>query len=402
MARRMKGEGGVTKRKDGRYMGSIENGYNPDGSRRRKYVYGATQRDIVVKLAAERKAIAEHGAALVTTRATVKAWATTWLEMHEDTVRSSSEATDRSAVNLWIIPVLGRKRLDTLTPTDVRTLTTTIVNAGRSTTTAHRAHVVLLKMLRDAILEGHRVPPRVLLVKGPPLATHDRDAIPLPDALRILDVASRRPDASRWVAALLQGMRQGECLGLTWGAIDFVAERITVDWQLDTLPYLDRAAGTFKVTPGLRVRHLEGAWHLTEVKTSHGERTIPLVPWMAASLTAWRQVAPPSRHDLIWPRPDGRPRSDKEDRREWERLQDEAGVRHASGRYYGVHEARHTCATLLMVAGVDPKVITAILGHSSIVTSRLYMHVDETTKRAALDDIAGRLGLPPAPPQIGA
>lgn len=393
MPRRMKGEGGITQRKDGRYMGSIETGYDATGRRTRKTVYGRTQREVVTKIAAERKAIADHGAALITTRATLAAWADQWLTMHADDVRSSSEATDRSAVNRWIVPVLGRKRLDSLTPADVRALTTAITNAGRTTTTAHRAHGVLLKMLRDAILEGHRVPPRILLVKGPALAAHDRDAIPLPDALRILDVASRRPDASRWVAALLQGMRQGECLGLTWSAVDLDTARITVDWQLDTLPYLDRGAGTFKIKPGLRVRHLEGAWHLTEVKTSHGERVIPLVRWMASSLTTWRTVAPPSPHDLIWPRPDGRPRSDKADRREWEAIQDEAGVRHPTGRYYGVHEARHTCATLLMVAGVDPKVITAILGHSSIVTSRLYMHTDDAAKRSALDDIAGRLGL---------
>jgi len=393
MARRMKGEGGITQRKDGRYMGTIETGWDAAGKRRRKTVYGRTQREVVIKLAAERKALTEHGAVVTSARTTVHTWADQWLALHETVVRSSSEATDRSAVRLWIIPVLGRKRLDAITPADIRSLTTAITTAGRSSTTAHRAHAVLMKMLRDAILEGHRVPPRILLVKGPPLAPHDRDAIPLADALLLLDVASRRPDASRWVAALLQGMRQGECLGLTWDAVDLDAGRITVNWQLDTLPYLDRDAGTFKVKPGLRVRHLEGAWHLTEVKTEHGERTIPLVPWMAAALTAWRKVAPTSPHGLIWPRADGRPRSDRDDRAEWHALQDQAGVRHASGRYYGVHEARHTCATLLMVAGVDPKIITAILGHSSIVTSRLYMHTDEATKRAALEGIAARLGL---------
>ena len=42
-----------------------------------------------------------------------------------------------------------------------------------------------------------------------------------------------------------------------------------------------------------------------------------------------------------------------------------------------LHEARNTTATLLVEAGVDPKIIKAILGHSSIVTSRGYLHVNQ-------------------------
>lgn len=393
MPRRMKGEGGITLRADGRWMGTAETGWGPDGKRRRRTVYGRTQREVVVKLAKERKAIADHGAAVTTARTTVKTWGEAWLTMHESTVRSASEATDRSAVRLWIIPALGHRRLEALTPADVRTLTTTITAAGRSTTTAHRAHAVLFKMLRDAILEGHRVPPRVLLVKGPPLAPHDRDAIPVPDALRILKAASQRPDASRWVAAFLQGLRQGECLGLTWDDVDLAAGQMTIEWQLDALPYLDRAAGTFRVKPGLRVRHLEGAWHLTEVKTAHGERTLPMVAGMAAYLTRWRQIAPTSPYGLVWPRDDGSPRSDHDDRAQWHAIQDDAGVRHSTGRYYFIHEIRHACATLLRISGASDDIIISILGHSTILASRKYIHMDSPSQLAALEGIADRLGL---------
>lgn len=410
--RRQYGTGSVFLRSsDQRWVGQLLVGVTPRGTNRYVTVSykakpgqseSSARAEVTRRLDAKRKQLALGGLpAAGIGRPTVRSWSTSWLEQHRQRVRASSYTTDAGAVHRWIVPTIGTRRLEDLTPADVRALTKAVTDAGRSTTTARHAQSVLAKMLRAAILEGHPVPQRVLLVEAPARAVHDRDAIPLPDALALLKAAADRPDASRWVAALLQGMRQGECLGLTWPAVDLAAGVVVVEWQLDTLPYLDRGAGTFAIKPGQRVRHLEGAWHLTETKTAKGQRVIPLVPWMRAALEQWQQVAPSSPHDLVWPRPDGRPRDEKDDRREWQALQDAAGVRHASGRYYTVHEARHTTATLLLEAGVDDKVIEAILGHSSITTSRGYMHVSQTLARRALDDVAAKLGLdlPPALPE---
>jgi integrase len=86
---------------------------------------------------------------------------------------------------------------------------------------------------------------------------------------------------------------------------------------------------------------------------------------MGHALSAWREVAPDSRHDLVCPNRHGGP-----DLAEGKGLQAAAGVGHPSGRYYVLHEARNTTATLLLELGVDPRVVQAILGHSSITTSR--------------------------------
>ncbi len=78
---------------------------------------------------------------------------------------------------------------------------------------------------------------------------------------------------------------------------------------------------------------------------------------------------------------------------DWHALQERAGVRHPSGRYYHTHEARHTTATLLMALGVDTQVIIAIMGHASILSTRQYQHADLALMRAALDGVAERLQL---------
>lgn len=133
--------------------------------------------------------------------------------------------------------------------------------------------------------------------------------------------------------------------------------------------------------------------HLVRPKSSAGWRVVPLVPWMVDALRTWRKIAPANKHGLVWPAADGRPRIPSADTAAWKVLQDEAGVRHESGRYYFGHEARHATATLLLEAGVETEVIKTILGHSSIVTSQGYMHVNRQQAREAISRVAERLKL---------
>ncbi|MDQ1734439.1 MAG: hypothetical protein QOH56_690 [Pseudonocardiales bacterium] len=195
----------------------------------------------------------------------------------------------------------------------------------------------------------------------------------------MLRVATDRPDGSRWVAAFLQGMRQGECLGLTWAAVDIAAGHVDVSWQLQAIPYRhgclvenkprcgrrfgddcpDRA---LRVPDGYEYRQLDGNLCLVRPKTEKGQRLIPLVPWMSAALSQWREVAPASPHGLVWPRPEGRPQTSKAEAEAWRDLPHAAEV-DGPGRLYQLHEARPTTATLLLEAGIHAEVIKAILGH---------------------------------------
>jgi len=50
------------------------------------------------------------------------------------------------------------------------------------------------------------------------------------------------------------------------------------------------------------------------------------------------------------------------------------------------HVFRHTVATMLLEQGVDLRFIQAFLGHSSIVTTTIYAHVNNESQRAVLTD----------------
>ncbi|PWJ22820.1 site-specific recombinase XerD [Branchiibius hedensis] len=392
---RAKGTGSVFERgRDGQWAWQLDVGFTASGNRRRITQGGyPTKKAAQTALSKKLREVAANGVPAITGRTTVKRWSEQWLAAYAKHVRPATYRAASSAVHQHIITTIGGKQLGALLPTDVRAVHRSALRDGNSTSTALRTHAVLTTMLKAAKAEGHTVPENVFAVRRPTKAVSDRDAIPLEDALRLLEAARTGPDAARWVAALLQGMRKGEIYGLTWDAVDLDRGLIDISWQLQALTYADRSAGTFQVPDGYEVRHLTGATHLVRPKTTSGQRIVPLVPWMRAALAEWEQVAPANPWNLVWTENGQRPMRDKTNTQAWHGLQATAGVIHPAGRPYTLHEARHTAATLLMQAGIDPEVIKAIMGHSSIVTSRGYMHVNTEMARAALSAVAATLGL---------
>jgi integrase len=388
------GAGSVYRRaSDGRWVGVIEAGYTKTGARRRITVTAKSEAAAKVKLKERKRQIATEGETTGSARKTVKAWADEWLAIRATRDRPKTHTTDRGAVSAWIVPTIGHKRLDALTPGDIRAVSNALRREGKSTSTALRYHGVLMRMLQAARDEGYSIPARVLAVKAPKKAATDRAALTLPESLAALDVASRLPHGSRWALAFLQGLRQGEALGLTWAEVD--EDALAVSWQLQALPYLDkrdRSKG-FLVPDGYEARRLEGAHHLVRPKSRAGWRVIPLVPWAAEALATWRTLAPESPHGLVWPDADGGPRDIRDDTAEWREIQTAAKIAHPSGRPYDGHEIRHAAATLLMELGVPESVRIAIMGHSSIAVTRGYEHVDTSQARAALAQVAERLRL---------
>lgn len=412
--RRQYGTGSVYRRaSDGRWMGVIQIGWNARGRRRTVSVSGKTEAEAKRKLRDKQKDIDKTGAPVegIGSQTTVKTWCEQWIDTKSRHLRPASRSGYVSAVNAWIIPTIGKRRLADLTPGHVRSVAKAVQAAGNTSTHAAGVQKILQRSLKDAIAEGHSVPERLLQIVTPGAAVSDRTAIPIEDALRLLEVAAGRHGGSRWVAALLQGMRQGECLGLTWKCVDLDGATVDVSWQLQSIPWAHGCAPeNERPTCGRRyargcpkrhhvlpddadVIHLEGAWHLTRPKTSSGRRIIPLVPWMVEALRTWQDEAPASRHDLVWPRLDGRPQDKKVDDADWRALQAAAKTAHPKPRPWTLHEARHTTATLLLEAEVDPETVKAILGHSDIATSRNYQHVSQALARQAMEKLAERLQL---------
>lgn len=391
--RRDHGSGSIYQRSsDGRWIGTIEAGWTARGTRNRVTVSAKTEAECKRRLRDKKLAI-DRGEVGNTERTTVKAWAETYLEMRRRDLSPKGWNAAASPIRKWIIPTIGHRRLAQLTPADVRAVADAQRAAGRQPADTHR---VLKTMLKAAIAEGHSVPERLLHMDAPKTAKSDRQAMTVDQGLSCIEEASKMPNGVRWLFTLVYGQRLGECLGLTWDAIDFEGREdapfgeAIIEWQLQALPYnkpRDRSSG-FRVPDGHEARHLVDAYHLVRPKSRAGYRVAPLLAPIREGLLAWRENAPESPYGLVWPGPDGRPRNDKHDRAEWHELQKRAGVEHPGGRAYHVHECRNFAATMLLEADVPEHVVTDLLGHSTVATSLRY----RTRRRGPLLDAMQRVG----------
>ena len=415
------GEGSIYQRKDGKWVAALPVGYTRTGGLKRATRIRKTEAEAKRALRQLRRDHAAGQTQGASPRTTLKTWCDQWKQAAAQRLRPKAYLSAKDQIDHWIVPTLGHKRLTDLTPADMRTLDRAHEAAGNSTSTARRTRAVLSKILTDARSEGHQVPTNVLDVPLPRKAPNPRGAIPVSDAATLLHTAtepdtwpplptnvstqqrkSRRlateQDASRWVAALLQGARQAECLGLTWDRVNLDDGTLTIDRQLQYIP--TRAMEDDRPPSWYAAEHLTGRYWLVPTKTQAGKRVLPMTPWMAAALSAWRDQCPPSPYGLVWPRSGGGPWSGGDDRLAWRGLQDAAGV-HKGGSgtegdpwsYWTVHEARHSTATLLMAAGVPATVVISIMGHSAITVTQNYQHADLEMARQALESVAPRLGL---------
>lgn len=402
MSPRTYGEGTDYQRtSDWRWIAAIDNGWTANGTRRRVTVSNkgceggcaprCKHRAEIKRKKRDKQRSLERGEE-TTGRTTVKQWADTYLEMRLGDLRPKAWNAAANPIRNWVVPTIGHRRLDELTPADVRAVHDACRKAGRQAADVHR---VMRTMLNAAVAEGHVVAPRVLKVKGPAAGKSDRAAMTIDEGMAVLMEAAKMPNGSRWLFNVLYGARLGECAGMTWDAVDLVTGEAIIEWQLQALPYRvprDRSSG-FRVPDGHESRHLVDAYHLVRPKSQKGHRVAPLLPVVTRALTDWRLIAPENPWGLVWPEPNGRPRNDKHDRTEWQALQERAGVQHPSGRPYHIHECRNFAATMLLDEGVPEHVVTDLLGHTAVATSLRYRTVRREPLREAMERVGERLQL---------
>jgi integrase len=193
--------------------------------------------------------------------------------------------------------------------------------------------------------------------------------------------------------ALSTGMRPGELCGLKWEDVDLEQGTISVQRTL--------------------VRDRNG-WYLRDPKTARGKRLIPIPEQTVDALRAHkaRQAKERMKHAKVW-RDHGFVFSSvigeplerhniinrhfkpilmkvateliagdaKNEKIQKERKDFCRGIR--------LYELRHTSATLMLAAGVNPKIVSERLGHASVViTLDTYSHVLPSMQEDAARQIA--------------
>lgn len=400
--RRDAGSGGLYQDSRGLWTAVIELPER-DGKRRRKVIRRAKKGDAQVALRDARKELDRTGD-LSTSSPTVATWMALWLErIAAPRLKPRTLSTYRGYVERYIVPTIGKARLDKLTPAHVRKVHDRITGEGLSTTTALQAHRILAKALTDAMREGKVSRNVATLLDAPRKSVSTRGALTADDARKLLlSVADDPDEAAHWSAALLGGMRQGERLGITSEFLDLERGVITISWQLQRLvwqhgcgpiapagwPCGKRQGGAcperhVPIPKDQEAKRVYGGLWLTRPKSRAGWRQVPIAPLLHEVLTRYTTERPAGDEGLVFTRGDEHPIDPRDDADRWDAALKRAGVPDVP-----LHSARHTCATLLYELGVPERTRVQILGHSSATTTAGYTHVADPLMRDAM----GRLG----------
>lgn len=359
----------------GRWEGRLMVGTHDDGRPIRRKVTGKTRAEVVRRLAQLRKE-ADEGRTSVSRNLTVARFLDEWLrDVLPGTVAASTEANYRNVVSLYLRPRLGQKRLATLQARDVTRMLRDLEAEGLSPNTRRLARSVLRRALRWAEAEGMVSRNVASLADGVKVGTPEGRTLTPDEARAFLAHVEGHRLGAAYAVALALGLRRGELLGLAWEDVDLKASpaRLTVRRAL---------------------KRIDGRLVLDETKTKQSRRTVHLPAPVVEQLKAHRKrqlqerleagdlwAAKPLGVDLVFRTPIGTAVDPDNFRTMTYRLTEGAGI----GRW-SPHELRHSCASLLLAQGVPLKVVSEVLGHSSIrVTADVYSHLLEPAKAEAAD-----------------
>jgi integrase len=372
-------------------------GVKDDGSLDRRHRKGKDEKALrrrVNELVQARGAghVAKTGSSLVTTEQWLKHWVENVAALK---VRPSTLAGYRVAVFHHLIPNTGKHRLEKIEPEHFEALYRKLLQAGSKPATVHQVH----RTARTAfgVAYQRRLIPRnpVALATPPTVDEIEIDPYTLEEVERILMTALKRRNGFRWVLALIFGFRQGEALGFQWS--DF---RIDDEHAGNETIYVrrNRLRPTYshgcsdpcgKKWPGLCPQRVELLPKTGPVKSKAAERPFPVprpIVFLARvhreAQRRERLAAGPLWIDEGWviatETGDAvNPRTDWDD---WKKLLKAAGVRDAR-----LHDARHTAATLALLAGVLDRTAQVLFGWATAKNGERYRHVTRAVQRDAAD-----------------
>lgn len=392
MARTPNGASSIYLGKDGYWHGRVTVGVKDDGRPDRRHVMG-TQADVTRKVRAlERQR--DGGTVRKPGRSwTVEKWLTHWVEnIAAPFVKDNTISGYRVAVNVHLIPGIGKHRLDRLEPEHLEKLYVRMMREGKAAATAHQAHRTVRTALNEAVRRGHIGRNPATLAKAPRLIETEIEPYSVDEIRMLLKSALDGRNGARWAVALALGLRQGEALGLKWADVDLDAGsmfvrrgRLRPRWQHGCGDTCGRKyAGHCPDRVPLRPE-------TAETKSRAGRRGIGLPAELVELLRAHRVEQDRERDlaaqlwtdgDWLFATPTGGPLNPRTDWDDWKKLLARAGVR--DGR---LHDARHTAATVLLLLGVPERAVMGIMGWSHTAMAARHQHVTSAIQR----DIASRV-----------
>jgi len=367
-------------RKDGSisYQVRIPVGKKPDGKPNyivQTFDKEADAKKLKNKILRER----DQGTAVVPEKITVDEYLDRWMAAaKKGSVKANTYESYEYMLDQYVRPYLGSRRLDQVTALEVQRLMTQLGEKGISPRTVRYAYGLIKDALGQAVRWG-MIARNVAENADPPRQVKsEMQALDEEQVEVFLKAIAGAKHETLFRFMIYTGVRPSEAFGLKWSDLD-----------------LD--GGMVKIQRSLT--RTKGGWKLGETKTRSSRRSIPVAPWMTSLLIDHQKRQAERRmkiadvwqnHGFVFSDEIGGPLlAPNVLRRHLRPALRKAGLPDTLRLY----DLRHSCATLMLAKGLNPKIAAERLGHASVrLTLDTYSHVTPTMQQEASDKLDAILG----------
>lgn len=288
-----------------------------------------------------------------------------WLGTIKHTVSPRTLDGYAGYLNRYAQPVLNALDITLIRPHHIQQIYNNLNNQGFSPRTIRQLHATLSNLFRWAEKTGliKRSPVQNLTL---PRNKQGEITILTPEELQaFLNACRTMKYGLIFELALETGMRPEEYLALRWS---------------------DYTNGEIFVRQIVQANRAGGGFYFAEPKTSRSRRRIPLSEELQNQLARHKTNQNVQRlktgpawqdHNLIFSTNIGTPiLLSNLTKRYFRPILEKAGLVKDKSQRITLYSLRHTCASLLLLQGVNPKVVAERLGHANIqLTLNTYSHI---------------------------
>lgn len=389
--RRSKGQGTIWQDRNGKWRGQLVVGMKGDGTSERRSFSGTSRDEVQRKLnefiqlanaSFEIRAIPDEEIGgvetVVRSRITVAQMAQRWLwDYKRIEICSKTCEWYEHLIHSMIEPHIGGVMLSRVNTLAVQTLINRLVMVD-----SYAARTV--RGVRSILMQSFDLANQLGLMQGNPAVgvklpkirrrgrKDEEKVIPMEIRAKVLQAAQAEPMMRAAITTLMfTGLRIGELLALRWSDLDYTAKTLTVDEAVVRRPVYNEQGDR------IALKNV-----VAEPKTDDSYRTVRLSEPVIEALQAWQAYLKDERYGCWLVRPDSFVFTNRKTRKPYTYTGFRAVYYHFLERnglkecHLNLHSYRHTFATMLVEAGMNPKVVQSQLGHTSVNTTLgVYTHV---------------------------